>query len=90
VRHSPPPPGVPQDVHPPVRVLLRVFRGAVEVGEAAAVEPPAGEVVPRAAALHRVAADGAGRVAAVVVHVRGAEGSRVLVLVLVVAAKGIT
>ena len=83
-------PGVPQDVHPLSAALLRILRGAVEVRQAALVEPPPRLVVLGAAALHRAVVDGAGGIAAVVVHVRGAERSRVLVLLLLVATKCIT
>lgn len=62
-------PGVPDDAGPGPAVPLQLVRGAVEVGQAALVEPPAGVVVPAAAALHRPALHGAGGIAAVVVHV---------------------
>lgn len=90
VRDSALSPRVPQDVRPRTPALLRVVRAAVEVGQAALVEPPARLVVPSAAALHRAVADGAGRIAAVVVDVRRAEGSRVLILLLIIATKRIT
>lgn len=83
-------PGVPHYVRPLPRVQLCVFGRAVEVCQAALVEPPSRPVVPDAAAFHREVADGAGGITAVIVHVRGAERSRVLVLILVVAAKGVT
>lgn len=62
-------PGVPQDVHPLSAVLLCILRGAVEVRQAALVEPPPRLVVLRAAALHRAVVEVAGGIAAVVVHV---------------------
>jgi len=63
------PPGVPQDACPLPLVLLPVLRGAVKVCKATLVEPPSCMVVLNAAALHCAVADGAERVAAVVVHV---------------------
>lgn len=80
-------PGVPQDVRPLAPVQLDVLRGAVEVCQATLVEPPARLVVLSAAALHRAVVDGAERITAVVVHIWGAEWSRVLVLLLLVATK---
>lgn len=85
------PPGVPQDVCPPALVLFCLFRRGVEVCQAALVEPPPCVVVLNAAALHqRAVPQGAERIAAVVVHIGGAEWSRVLVLLLVVATESIT
>lgn len=83
-------PGVPQDVRPLSRAPLCIFRRAIEVCQATLIEPPPCVVVVNAAALHRAVANGAGRIAAVIVYIRGAERSRVLVLFLVVASKCIT
>lgn len=69
VRDSVPSPGVPQDACPLPGVLLRILRGAIEVRQAALVEPPPGVIVSDAAALYRAVAEGARRVAAIVVHV---------------------
>lgn len=82
-------PGVPDDAGPQAPLELQVFRRAVEVGQSTLVEPPASLVVLAAAALHCPVGHGAGGVAAVVVHVWGAERSRVLVLLLLVAAEGV-
>lgn len=83
-------PGVPGDTRPRAPAVLGVFGRAVEVCQAALVEPPARVVVLAAAALHRAVLHGAERIAAVVVHVRGTERSRVLVLLLLVAAERVT
>lgn len=90
VRDAVPPPRVPQDACFGHLVLLRVLGSAVEVGQAALVEPPARLVVQAAAAFHGAVVDEAGRVTAVAVHVKGAERRRVLVLLLLVAAEGVT
>lgn len=89
VRHSALSPGVPQDVHPLALVLLFVFWRAIEVCHSALVEPPSCLVMLNAAALHRAVPDRAERIAAVIVHVRGAKWSCVLVLLLVVASEGV-
>lgn len=84
------PPRVPQDecFHRPL--LLRVLGRAVQVGQAALVEPPARVAVQAAAAFHGAVVEEAGRVAAVAVHIQGAEGRRVLVLLLLVSPESIT
>lgn len=82
-------PGVPDDARPWAPVVVGVFGRAVEVCQPALVEPPARVVVLAAAALHRAVPHGTGGIAAVVVHVRGTERSRVLVLLLLIAAEGI-
>lgn len=89
VRDAVPPPRVPQDACFGRLVVLRVLGGAVEVGQAAPVEPPARLVVQTAAAFHGAVVEEAGRVTAVAVHVQGAERRRVLVLLLLVAAEGV-
>lgn len=83
-------PGVPQDVRPRPPVPLCILRRAVEVCQATLVEPPSCLVVLGAAALNRAVVDGAERITAVVVHIRGTEWSRVLVLLLLIATKCIT
>lgn len=84
------PPSVPQDMclWPPGRLCFS--RRAVEVCQAALVEPPSRVVVLAAAAFHSAVVDGAERITAVVVHVWGTEQSRVLVLLLLIATKRIT
>lgn len=62
-------PGVPDDVRPGASVPVQVFRRAVEVRQAALVEPPASVVVLAAAALYRLVPHGAGGVAAIIVHI---------------------
>lgn len=90
VRDAVLPPGVPHDMRPLPMVPLAVLRGGVEVSQAALVEPPTSVVVLGAAALHRAVVDGAGRVTAVVVYIRGAEWSSVLIVLLIIATKCIT
>lgn len=90
VRDAVPRPRVPQDACFGCLVVLRVLGGAVEVGQAAPVEPPARLVVQTAAAFHGAVVDEAGRVTAVAVHVQGAERRRVLVLLLLVATESVT
>lgn len=89
VRDAVLPPCVPQDACFGLLALPRVLGRAVEVGQAALVEPPARLVVQTAAALHGAVVDEAGGVAAVAVHIQGAEGRRVLVLLLLVAAESV-
>lgn len=84
------PPRVPQDACFQRLCVLRVLGRAVQVGQAALVEPPARLVVQSAAALHGAVVDEAGRLTAVHVHVQGAERRRVLVLLLLVATESIT
>lgn len=83
------PPRVPQDACSQRLLLLGVLGGAVKVGQAALVEPPARLIVQPAAAFHGAVADEAGRIAAVAVHIQGAERRRVLVLLLLVATESI-
>lgn len=87
VREAVLPPRVPQDACS--QLLLGLLGGAVKVGQAALVEPPARLLVQPAAALHGAVVEEAGRVAAVAVHIQGAERRRVLVLLLLVAAESI-
>lgn len=90
VRDAVLPPRVPQDACFGRAVVLRVLGRAVEVGQAALVEPPARLVVQTTAAFHGAVVEEAGGVTAVAVHVQGAEGRRVLVLLLFIAAEGVT
>lgn len=69
VWHSALSPGVPEDVSPWPPMLLSVFRRAVEVCHPALVEPPSSVVLLDAAALHCAVLNGAGRIAAVIVHI---------------------
>lgn len=62
-------PGVPQDVRLRPPILLRIFGRAVEVGQAALVEPPSRVVVLAAAAFHRAVLHRTRRITAVVVHI---------------------
>lgn len=81
------PPRVPQDACS--QLLLGVLGGAVKIGQAALVEPPARLIVQPAAAFHGAVVEEAGRVAAITVHIQGAERRSVLVLLLLVAAESI-
>lgn len=62
-------PGVPHDVRPLPLVSLCVFGRAVEICQTALIEPPPRVVVLKAAALHRAIANGAERVAAIIVDI---------------------